>query len=213
MLPAAYVTHCVEVTSATADSYGYPARIVTFDGSSWARTYEACRAVKIGGGSLTTGYYLGRLVRADPSGMHVYAVEPIASGGSIANGWNTSSDGLAISATGVWENTPFAVNLPSAGTYLLLCQASWEFRMTSGEGRVLIELYESGTPAAIPESVTAVQSSSTDTIRGTCSIHVLFTASAGCTVTMRAYRQNMLGVYDTTTIHGEESRVSYLKLG
>jgi hypothetical protein len=77
VLPAAYVTHCVEVTSATADSYGYPARIVTFDGSSWARTYEACRAVKIGGGSLTTGYYLGRLVRADPSGMHVYAVEPI----------------------------------------------------------------------------------------------------------------------------------------
>jgi hypothetical protein len=112
VLPAAYVTHCVEVTSATADSYGYPARIVTFDGSTWARTYEACRAVKIGGGTLPTGYHLGRLVRADPSGMHVYGVEPIAIADLVPPGlpysvlW-TDSSGNVIA----WTDYPEVVQL------------------------------------------------------------------------------------------------------
>ena len=83
--PAAYVVHAIEVTSATADSYGYPARIQTFDGTTWSDTYEECRAVKIGGGTLTVGFYPpGRLMRVASNGMHVYGVHPGGAGSTIS---------------------------------------------------------------------------------------------------------------------------------
>ena len=42
------IVNCIEVTSSTADAYGYPARVQTFDTSVWADTYAEVRAVQIG---------------------------------------------------------------------------------------------------------------------------------------------------------------------
>lgn len=73
------ICQAIEVTSSTADTYGYPARIQTYDGTNWSDTYEACRAVQIGstiaGAVLATGFYpIGRLMYVSPTGLHVYGV-------------------------------------------------------------------------------------------------------------------------------------------
>lgn len=70
---SAPIVQVVEVTSTTADSYGYPARIQSFDGSTWSDVYSEVRAVRAGGGVLALGFYVGRLIRID-SGYHIYAV-------------------------------------------------------------------------------------------------------------------------------------------
>lgn len=81
------ICQAIEVTSSTADTYGYPARIQTYDGSTWSDTYETCRAVQIGstiaGAVLATGFYpIGRLMYVSPTGLHVYGVFP-GSGASV----------------------------------------------------------------------------------------------------------------------------------
>lgn len=71
----AQIVHALEVTSATPDSDGYPARIHNYDGTTWEAEYEECRAVKIGGGTLGLGFYPpGVLKRVTTDGMHVYGV-------------------------------------------------------------------------------------------------------------------------------------------
>ena len=77
------IVQAIEVTSSTADAYGYPARIQTYNGTAWSDTYSECRAVQIGstiaGAVLATGFYpLGRLMTV-AGGYHVYGVHPGAS--------------------------------------------------------------------------------------------------------------------------------------
>lgn len=87
---SAPIVQAIEVTSAVADSDGYPARIQLFDGTSWTDNYAECRAVKIGGGTLSAGFYPpGRLMRVADSGLHVYGVHP---GGTELNGLTFTSD-------------------------------------------------------------------------------------------------------------------------
>lgn len=148
-LPAAPSSHtapilqAIEVTSATADADGYPARILTFDGSNWNRTYDEVRAVKIGGGTLNTGYAIGRLMRVADSGRHIYGILvelPAASGSQIANGkvFNLATE----NPENTWRDTGFTFTLPSPGTYLLTVDTAWQVRNSAiNTGRIKVALF------------------------------------------------------------------------
>lgn len=91
------ICQALEVTSSTADAYGYPARIQTYDGSTWADTYAEVRAVQIGstiaGAVLATGFYpIGRLMYVSPTGLHVYGVFPGAGASVELRGLTFTSD-------------------------------------------------------------------------------------------------------------------------
>lgn len=92
---SAPIVQAIEVTSSTADADGYPARIQLFDGTSWTDSYAECRAVKIGGGTLATGFYPpGRLMGVSPTGLHIYGVHPgaAAASGTELKGLTFTSD-------------------------------------------------------------------------------------------------------------------------
>lgn len=78
---SAPIVQAIEVTSSTADAYGYPARIQIYDGTNWSDEYAEVRAVQIGstiaGAVLATGFYPpGRLMGVSPTGLHIYGVHP-----------------------------------------------------------------------------------------------------------------------------------------
>jgi hypothetical protein len=221
--PIYYEMFPAKITAVTTGKYSWTEQFYDSTGAyvnmpnGRTGTATASPAYERNGSTATTfPFYVQLQKRVSVDGFPTYEFDAGngsgAGGSTIPYGTQTDSSTYSISSTAVWEDTPFEVTIPSGGTYLLFGQASWIFKMTSGEGRILIRLYQSTTPGVIEDAVTAVQSSSTDTIRGTCLMHVFYVATAACTVTLQVFRQNMLGTYDTTDIAAEESRVSYVKL-
>lgn len=99
------IVQIIEITSATADGDGYPARVQTFDGTTWSDTYDEVRAVRAGGGTLTAGHHgPGRLMRKADSGYYVYAVTPRPFTVSETDGTPSSIVAVKFPVTALTDN-------------------------------------------------------------------------------------------------------------
>lgn len=112
------IVQAIEVTSSTADAYGYPARIQLYDGTNWTDTYAECRAVQIGstiaGAVLATGFYPPGRLMSIQGGFHVYGVHP--------------GSGIGAKAKWIYFTLPSALAVTDASkascTVTLFCQGS-----------------------------------------------------------------------------------------
>lgn len=198
------IVQAIEVTSGTADADGYPARILTQDeNGDWNRTYDEVRAVPIGGGTLSEGFSVGRLMRVSSSGRHIYGVLATIGGArvyldsaqTVSNGSIETLSGFVTTAfmsedvsiyyydnDGYFDaGNPERLTIPEDGVYLIGCEVHWDAGSTGYRQIEIFDPHES-THLAVDHAMPV--SASFSTVQ---SVSTVIKAVAGAYFYVRVY--------------------------
>lgn len=150
-----------------------------------------------------------------------------AAGGTIASGEAILSAAYDIAANNVWEDTGLSVTLPEYGTYLMICEAVAQGRVTTFSGGtdragVYAGLsYGTDMTTPVASSLAAmVRGTGTPSTFGRTSFGSVFTASAGTGLTVKLLCLRDIATtwaiarFDITTdgYTDGETRVKWVKL-